>query len=429
MTNRLRNYGLLGAIALIAFGMTLPTAKAESVADFYKGKTLTLFVGFSPGGGYDTYSRLLAPHFARNIPGKPKMIVKNKTGAATIVLANWLYNAAPKDGTVLGMIARGAPTHELLGGTGAKFDPAKFNWLGSMNNEVSVCVTSYRAPAKTFAELLRNRTVVGTQGPSSDSEVFANFVKNLLGAKLKLISGYPGTAVTVLAMDRGEVDGICGWSWTSVKLMRGKDLKAGKLNILLQMALVRHPELPDVPLITEFAKTKSERDQMDLIFSRQTMGRPFLLPPGVPKDRVAALRKAFMDALKDPKFVAAAKKSKREINPVSGEDVQKLVVKVLATPTETVLAAQKNIKAEGKLEQAVLKYFKDTGTVTRTKRGGRRVYFTLKGKEVRTSVSGSKTKVTVDGKKAKRKAIKKGMSCTFNWLGHRSGSKNIDCKS
>ena len=429
MTNRLRTYGLLGAIALTALGMPSPAAKAASVADFYKGKTLILYVGFSPGGGYDTYSRLLAPHLARNIPGKPKIIVKNKTGAATIVLANWLYNAAPRDGTVLGMIARGAPTHELLGGTGAKFDPVKFNWLGSMNNEVSVCVTSYRAPAKTFSELLQNRTVVGTQGPSSDSEVFANFIVNLLGAKLKLISGYPGTAVTVLAMDRGEVDGICGWSWTSVKLMRGKDLKDGKLNILLQMALVRHPELPDVPLITEFAKTKSERDQMDLIFARQTMGRPYLLPPGVPKDRVAALRKAFMATMKDPKFVAAAKKTKREINPVSGEDVQKLIVKVLATPAKTVAAAQKNILAEGPLEKAVLKYFKDKGKVTRTKRGGRRVYFTLKGKEVKTSVSGSGTKVTIDGKKAKRKAIKKGMICTFNWLGSGSGSKNIDCKS
>ena len=429
MTNRLRTYGILGAIALIALGMPSPAAKAASVADFYQGKTLILYVGFSPGGGYDTYSRLLAPHLARNIPGQPKIIVKNKTGAATIVLANWLYNAAPRDGTVLGMIARGAPTHELLGGTGAKFDPVKFNWLGSMNNEVSVCVTSYRAPAKTFSELLQNRTVVGTQGPSSDSEVFANFIVNLLGAKLKLISGYPGTAVTVLAMDRGEVDGICGWSWTSVKLMRGKDLKDGKLNILLQMALVRHPELPDVPLITEFAKTKSERDQMDLIFARQTMGRPYLLPPGVPKDRVAALRKAFMATMKDPKFVAAAKKTKREINPVSGEDVQKLIVKVLATPAKTVAAAQKNILAEGPLEKAVLKYFKDKGKVTRTKRGGRRVYFTLKGKEVKTSVSGSGTKVTIDGKKAKRKTIKKGMICTFNWLGSGTKSKNIDCKS
>ncbi|MEE8516294.1 MAG: tripartite tricarboxylate transporter substrate-binding protein, partial [Alphaproteobacteria bacterium] len=394
MTKGLRVLAMLGGIALIALGTT---AKAASVADFYKGKTLTLYVGFAAGGGYDTYSRLLARYMGSQIPGKPGMIVKNKAGAATLVLANWLYTVAPKDGTVIGMIARGAPTHALLGGKGANFDPTKFHWLGSMNNEVSVCVTSARAPAKSFSELRQKTTVVGTQGPTSDSEVFANFIQNLLGAKLKLISGYPGTALTVLAMDRGEVDGICGWSWTSVKLMRPKQLKAGKLNILLQMALVSHPELPNVPLITDFATTKSQRDQMELIFSRQTMGRPFLVPPGVPKARVAALRKAFMAALRDPKFIAEAKKSKREINPVSGEDVQKLIEKVLATPKETVAAARGNLVARGPIQKVKLKYFTDTGKVTRTKRGGRRVYFMLKGKEMKTSVSGSRTKVTVDG--------------------------------
>ncbi|MCH6577927.1 MAG: hypothetical protein IH807_08880 [Proteobacteria bacterium] len=429
MTNRSRTLGLLGAIALIALGMPSPTAKAASVADFYKGKTLTLYVGFAPGGGYDTYSRLLAPHFARNIPGKPKIIVKNKTGAATIVLANWLYNAAPRDGTVLGMIARGAPTLELLGGKGPKFDSTKFNWLGSLNNEVSVCVTSHRAPAKTFKELLEHETVVGTQGPVSDSEQFANFIQNLLGAKLRLISGYPGTAVTVLAMDRGEVDGICGWSWTSVKLMRGKDLEAGKLNILLQMSLAGHPELPDVPLITDFAKNKSQRDQMDLIFSRQTMGRPYLLPPGVPKDRVAALRKAFMATVKDPKFVAAAKRSKLEINPVSGEEIQKLIVKVLATPAKTVAAARENLKSKGPLEKAKVVMLKHSGKVTKTKKGGRRIYIDYKGKEVKAKVSGSRTKVTIDGKKTKRKHIKVGMTCTFNYPGSGMEAKNIDCKS
>ena len=419
------------AISMIPFvtGMAANKVTAASLADAYRGKTVTIMIGYAAGGGYDLYSRTLARFIGKHIPGNPKVIGKNMPGASSLKLSNWMYAVAPKDGLVMATIARGAPVHTMLGGKGARFDATKFNWLGSMNNEVSVCVTSYRAPAKTFNELRFKKTIVGGQGKSSDSEVFSMFAQNLLGAKIKLISGYPGAKPTVLAMERGEVDGICGWSWTSVKKLKGDWIRDKKLNILLQLALVKHPDLPDVPLITDFARNKSEKAQMELIFSRQTMGRPYLLPPGVATDRVAMMRKAFKATMDDPDFKAFTKRSKMEINYVSGEDVQTLIERVLATPKDIVAAAVDNTKHRGDIEQAKLNYEKAIGTIVDVKRGGRRLVVEVGSKKLKTSVSGSRTKLTVNGGKVKRKGIKIGMKCTLTWLGPGSESKNIDCKS
>jgi tripartite-type tricarboxylate transporter receptor subunit TctC len=425
----IRKFMYTAAIVPLMAGVAAHGAGAASLADAYRGKTVTIMIGYAAGGGYDLYSRTLARFIGKHIPGNPKVIGKNMPGASSLKLSNWMYAVAPKDGTVMATIARGAPVHTMLGGKGARFDATKFNWLGSMNNEVSVCVTSFRAPAKTFNELRFKKTIVGGQGKSSDSEVFSMFVQNLLGAKIKLISGYPGAKPTVLAMERGEVDGICGWSWTSVKKLKPDWLKEKKLNILLQLALVKHPDLPDVPLITDFARNEGEKAQMELIFSRQTMGRPYLLPPGVPADRVAMMRKAFRDTINDPEFQAFTKKAKIEINYVSGEDVQTLIERVLASPKEVVAAAVDNTKHRGDIEKAKLNYEKAIGTIVDVKRGGRRLIVEIGGKKLKTSVSGSRTKLTVNGSKVKRKNIKVGMKCTLTWLGPGSESKNIDCNS
>jgi tripartite-type tricarboxylate transporter receptor subunit TctC len=337
------------ALSAAGLAASLAVCSAPAAADpaaFYAGKQLEIYVGFSAGGGYDTYARTLARYYGDHIPGKPDIIVKNMPGGSGIKLANWLYAVAPKDGTVLATIARGAPVHDMLGGPGVRFDPLEFTWIGSMNNEVSVCVTAARSAVKTFAQLRQTEVVVGGQGKSSDSEVFARFAKNLLGARIKLISGYPGTKESIMAMERGEVDGNCGWSWTSAKKLRPEWVKPGGMNILMQMALVKHPDLPDVPLVTEFARNESEKAQMELVFSRQTMGRPFMGAPGVPQDRVAALRTAFMATLSSAPFKAFADKAGLEINPVSGEDVQALVERVRKTPKEVVAAVRHNITAD-----------------------------------------------------------------------------------
>lgn len=405
------------------------SANADAVSEFYGGRTFEIHVGFAAGGGYDTYARLLARYIGDHIPGKPAVIVKNVTGSATIKLSNLLYHKGPMDGSVMGMVARGIPTHELLGGTGAKFDPVKFHWVGSMNNEVSACMLHKRSGVANFAGLLEKQVVVGGQGASSDSDQFTNFLTNLMGAKFKLITGYPGTAVTVLALDRGEVDGICGWSWTSIKKMRGTALRAGDIYPVLQMALKKHPDLPNVPLITDIARTDEQRKQMELIFSRQTIGRPFLLPPNVPAARVAAIRKAFADTMKDAKFLQAVEKAKLELNWVSGEEVQELVESVLATPREIVAATQQNLFPKGPVQKAKLSYIDATGKIDKIQRGGRRVILNIDGEKVRVGISGSGTRITIDGEKSKRSAFKAGMTCKISYLGPDTTARSADCNS
>lgn len=420
---------LVGIAAGASLVFPAASANADAISDFYSKRNFEIHVGFAAGGGYDVYARLLSRFIGEHIPGKPTVIVKNLTGSATIKLTNLLYNKGPMDGTVMGMVARAIPTHELLGGRGAKFDPRKFHWVGSMNNEVSACMLHKRSGATNFADILKKKVVVGGQGASSDADQFANFITNLMGAQFKLITGYPGTAVTVLALDRGEVDGICGWSWTSVKQMRGGELKAGNIYPILQMALKKHPELPNVPLITDIARTDGQRKQMELIFSRQTIGRPFLLPPKVPQERVAAIRKAFIDTMNDPKFIAAVEKSKLELNWVSGDEVQALVESVLATPKDIVEATRQNLFPKGPVQTAKLTYIDAKGSIAEIQRGGRRVLLNVDGKKVKIGISGSDTKIMVDGKKAKRSAFKPGMSCVFSYLGEGTTARSADCKS
>jgi tripartite-type tricarboxylate transporter receptor subunit TctC len=321
---------------------------AQSVADFYKGKTVELLVGYSPGGGYDTYARIIARFMGNHIPGNPTIVVKNMPGAGSLTLTNNLYNAAAKDGTVFGTIARGAPFDPLFGNKAAKFDASKFNWIGSANNEVSVCVSWYTSGVKTIQDVEKKQLVVGGTGPTADTDQFPKVVNGVLGTKFKLITGYPGGNDINLAMERGEVQGRCGWSWSSVIATRKNWLDEKKINVLVQLSLQKHEDLPNVPLIMDLAKTKEQKQILNLVFARQALGRPYVAPPGVPADRVAALRKAFMDTMKDKDFLAAAKKEKLEIGPVSGEGVQQIVQNAYETSPELVkkTAAMLGIKAK-----------------------------------------------------------------------------------
>jgi tripartite-type tricarboxylate transporter receptor subunit TctC len=337
------------SLAVLAAALSCGTsgASAQSVADFYAGKTLSIQVGYSVGGGYDQYARALAQHMPKHVPGKPQIVVKNMPGAGSLKLSIYMHTVAPKDGTEIATVGRGVPVEDLLKGTKTNFDPAAQNWLGSMNEEASVCLVMARTGVKTVEDMRKKELSFGTQGKGSDSELFARFVANLLGVKAKVITGYPGTQESILAMERGEVDGNCGWSWSSALASRPQWFKDGTAVNVMQFASKRHPDLKTVPLLSEFARNDAERAQIELVTSRQTMGRPFFAPPGVPADRVAALRKAFMDTLKDPEFMALANKSKMEINPVSGADVQALVQKLLKTPPDVVAATRKNVGAGG----------------------------------------------------------------------------------
>ena len=319
------------AAALLA-GAPAPVAWAQSPADFYKGKNVELEIGYSVGGGYDLYARTIARHIGRFIPGNPTVVPKNMEGAGSLRLANWLYNAAPKDGTVFGTIGRGTGFDPLLGHKGASFDATKFTWIGSANHEVSVCVAWHTSGIASFEDLMTKELTVGGTGSAADTDQFPKIMNGVLGTKMRIVTGYPGGNDVGLAMERGEVKGRCGWSWSSVKSTHPAWITEKKINVLVQLALTKHPDLPDVPLITDLAKTDEDRQVLKLIFARQVMGRPFLAPPGVPADRVAALRKAFMDMMTDKDFLADAEKAQLEINPVAGDEIEKLVKELYGTP-------------------------------------------------------------------------------------------------
>jgi tripartite-type tricarboxylate transporter receptor subunit TctC len=313
------------AVAVATVGLGAQLAQAQSPAEFYKGKTVEVYVGYSAGGGYDVYARMLARHMGKHIPGNPTLVPKNMEGAGSLRLANWIYNAAPKDGTAFGIIGRGAAFDPLLGNKAAQFDANKYNWIGSMNNEVSVCVSWKDSGITKFEDVLTKELVVGGTGPSADTDQFPKIMNGVLGTKFKIITGYPGGNDVSLAMQRGEVKGRCGWSWSSVVATQEQWYKDKTINVLVQLSLNKHEDLPNVPLIMDLAKTKEQKQILRLVFARQVMGRPFVAPPDIPADRVAALRKAFMATMKDKEFLAEAEKAKLEIQAVSGEDLQNVI--------------------------------------------------------------------------------------------------------
>jgi len=327
-------------LAFAALVLPLSTQNAHAQADFYKGKTVDLMIGYSVGGGYDVYARLIARHLGKHIPGNPTVTPRNMEGAGSLRLANWIYNVARKDGLVFGTIGRGTGFDPLLGSKQAQFDGTKFNWIGSANDEVSVCVVwNGRGKVTKFEDLLTQQLSVGGTGAAADTDQFPRIINGVLGTKMKIVTGYPGGNDVNLALERGEVDGRCGWSWSSVKSTRANWLSDKKIAILMQLSLAKHPDLPDVPLITELAKTDEQRQILKLIFARQALGRPYLAPPGVPAERVAILRKAFMDTMADKEFLAEAEQAQLEITPVAGEAVQKLVTEVYQTPPAVVRKA------------------------------------------------------------------------------------------
>jgi tripartite-type tricarboxylate transporter receptor subunit TctC len=315
--------------AMIATG-----AQAQSVADFYKGKNIDLYVGYSVGGAYDLYARILARHMSKHIPGNPTIIPKNMEGAGSLRLANWLFNVAPKDGTAFGIFGRGTGFDPLLGNKAAQFDATRFNWIGSANNEVSICVAWNTSGVTKFEDLQERPLIVGGTSTSADTDQFPRILNGVLGTKMKVVTGYPGGNEVGLAMERGEVQGRCGWSWSSVKTTHKKWFDEKKFIVLVQLGLNKHPDLADVPLVVDLAKTDEQRQILKLVFARQVMGRPFIAPPGVPQDRVDALRSAFMATTRDPEYLADAEKTQMEINPVPGDKVQALVKEVYSTPPE-----------------------------------------------------------------------------------------------
>jgi tripartite-type tricarboxylate transporter receptor subunit TctC len=333
-----------GLIALVLAHAA--NARADAVADFYRGRSITLTIGYSAGGGYDAYGRVLARHLSKHIPGRPLVIVQNMPGAGSLRAANFLYNVAPKDGTAIGHFSRGMAMEPLIGTSATQFDARRFAWLGSGTDEVSICTTWHTSAVKTWNDMLTIPFTVGGEGSGSDPDIFSAVMRNAFGVKLKLVSGYPGSAEVALAIERGEVDGRCGWSWSSLKLLKPDWIANRQINIITQLALKKSPELPDVPLIFDFATTDRQRQILKLVLSRQSMARPFAAPPDLPADRKAALRTAFDRTLADPEFVAEARQRGLEVNPVSGAEIDRLVDELYRTAPD-IIAEVRAIISEG----------------------------------------------------------------------------------
>jgi len=329
---RLRSASVACAALLAVLVATTPKS-GTAQSGFYAGKTLRIIVGASAGGGYDVYARAIAPFLAEHLPGKPTVIVQNMPGGGGMRVANWLYNVAAKDGTVIGAVARAMAFEPLLGNKGAHYDGRHFTYIGSANDEVSVCVAWYTSGIKTFEDAQQRELVVGAGGASDDTYQYPALLNNMFGAKFKMVTGYPGGNDMNLAMERGETHGRCSIPWSTVKATRKFWIDEHKINLLMQYSLSKHPDLPNVPLVMDLAKNDEQRTILKLIFGRQVMGRPFAAPPGVPKDRVDALRKAFMETMADKAFLAEAEKAQFEVTPVSGERIENLVNEVYGSTT------------------------------------------------------------------------------------------------
>jgi tripartite-type tricarboxylate transporter receptor subunit TctC len=324
------------SIACGIAALAISYAHAAGVEDFYKGKTISLIIGYSVGGGYDLYGRLLARHIGKYIPGKPTIVPQNMTGAGSFRAASFLYAAAPKDGTVFGTFGRTIATTPLLAPVSAPLDATKLTWLGSVTNEVSLCVTWNASPVKTWQDALDKPITMGGEGTGADPDVYTLLYKNVFGAKWKLIPGYHGTNDAVLAMERGEVDGLCGLSWSTLKSRHGQWLSNKNVNIINQAALKKQPELPDVPLASDLTQDPEKLQMLKLFLATQEIARPFAAPPDIPADRKAALIAAFEQTMKDAEFLAEAQKLSMDVNPLGAQAVADLITELYATPKAVV---------------------------------------------------------------------------------------------
>jgi tripartite-type tricarboxylate transporter receptor subunit TctC len=319
---------------------------ADATDDFYRGKTVRVVIGFSAGGGFDIYGRIVARYIGRHIPGNPTVIPQNMPGAGSLKSANYIYNVAPKDGTVFGIFARGIPMERLLGReAGHEFDATKFTWLGSVTDEPSVCVFWAKSGIRTWQDMRTKPFKVGGAGATSDQDIYANVLHNMFHLPGRLITGYPGGAEVVLAMEKGEVDGRCGWSWSSL-ISRDRQLLDQRLiSIPVQLGVERNPDLPNVPLVMDLTADARQKLALKLIFSRQVMARPFAAPPGIPQARVNALREAFDATMKDHEFIAETTRLGLEVHPVSGPKLEQMVKEIYAYPADVVKLAADAIKS------------------------------------------------------------------------------------
>lgn len=325
------------AVLTILVGLMAGPALAQSAEEFFKGKTLRMLIGYGPGTGDDLYARTLGRHLDRHIPGKPQIVPQNMPGAAGMTMLNHLYNAAPRDGTTIGLIRRNLLAEPLFGTDQAKFEADKFTWLGSMSQETALCSTWHTSGVKSLDDAKAREVLVGSTGQASGSYQFPVLLNALFGTKFKPLLGYPDSGSIGLAMERGELQGYCSFTYGAIKSARPQWLSENQINVLAQLTTKKHPDLPKVPLIMDLTNDALAKQAMTLVFADQEIGRPVAGPPDVPKERVDALKAAFMATMKDPAFLDDAKRSGMEIDgPIDGPAVAAVLKAIYASPKAAV---------------------------------------------------------------------------------------------
>jgi tripartite-type tricarboxylate transporter receptor subunit TctC len=324
-----RYFAVAISAALLAASLlgTSTKSSAQSPEQFYKGKTVEFLIGYAPGGSNDAYSRLIATHLGKHIPGNPSVVPRNMPGAGSFLAVNRIYATAPKDGTVIGL---GAPTmaiDEKLGNQGVRFKAAELNWIGRVDSLINIVMTWKTSPVKTVADAQKTEATLSSTGAGSTSSVYPAVMNNVLGTKFKLIMGYKGSNEAMLALERGEVEGH-STAWSAVKVAQPNWIRDKSIHVLVQFALNRHPELQDIPTAVEFGRDEDEKQVLSAIMKASEIGTSFFTSPGVPADRLAALRRAFDATMKDPAFLADAEKQRLTVGPMTGEEVQKLIAEV-----------------------------------------------------------------------------------------------------
>jgi len=323
-----------GAIALVFVAMLPSLAHAQDVAEFYRGRTVSLIAGFNPGGGADTYARLVARHLGKHIPGQPNVVVRNMQGAGSVIAANHIYNVSPKDGSELGLFAGNITIDPLIGGTQHKYDARAFNWIGAPASDSNVCLSRPQSPFKSIDDVLKREMITGTAATSTYD--FPVVMNNVVGTKFKLVKGYAGSAALRLAMERGEIEGFCGVGYNS---MRTAGLTEGSSNILVQVGLAKSPHMPTVPFIFDYARSEQDRQIFRLVFGWLDLERPIGAPPSVPPERVQALRDGFDRAMTDPALLADAEKAQVGIEPMRGSAIAAFVEEAYRTPPDVAAKA------------------------------------------------------------------------------------------
>lgn len=412
--------------AILAGGLiaaAMPSMAGAEVS--FKGQTFKVNVGFHPGGGYDAYARMLARHIGKYLPGNPTVLTVNFPGAGSLRLANYIYNRAPKTGLEVGIFASSSAFAPLFLVKQAKFETDKFTWVGNIDQSIGTCTAWHTSGVKSFEDLKQREVIFGATGPTSVNSQHPLAFNALVGTKIKIINGYPGSTGVLLAMKRGEIHGGCGFALSSLMARRRQEWQSGKLRILIQTGKNKAPDLAGVPHLYDMAKNEEERQVMDLIYGLHTFGRAVAAPPGLSKEVTGVLRTAFMSSMKDPDLMREAKKQHLPIRAWDGERLQKEIAKFVNYPQSVVVRARQALKP-GKIIKVKLKELAG-GTISKVTKK-RITVSDASGKSYVFKISGRRTKVKIAGKKAKTKALKVGMVCDYKYFAVKDLAPNIACK-